>query len=238
MKNLTSGESYIGLAQADHGPYIGTVVASVEEALGVKAEPRLAADNLGEWASIYPFSAFLGSYRFNTKPYLLLMQGAAATTTTTTETLLPGGPFPELSVVDDQYDPATGVRSFSILSVSPTYTWTVIAFEAEVVDWSITDSEPLKGHAPYVVRHVAGYGNDAWKLSLSVKVPEDKRAEAEAGRWKIRFEFTALEQENFAGHGQERLRVGGLGMLGVVKQVLPVWTTPTWLSSVVQVWEL
>ncbi|KAI8140930.1 hypothetical protein BJV82DRAFT_621619 [Fennellomyces sp. T-0311] len=228
LKNLTSGESYVGFAEADGGPYIETVVATVEDALGVKAETRQGAENANEWASIYPFSAFLGGYRFNTKPYL---QANSAQ-----PDQLPG-PFPKLTVQNDKYDAATGIRSFSIVSVSPTYTWTVIAFDGHVVDWSITDSAPLDHSTHYVIRHVVGYGNDAWKLDLSVKVPEDKRAEAKAGKWKMRFEFTALEKENFAGLGVER-PTGGIGILGVVRDVLPIWTTPTWLSSVVEVWEL
>ncbi|KAI9497389.1 hypothetical protein BDB00DRAFT_804285 [Zychaea mexicana] len=228
LKNLTSGESHVGFAEADHGPYIETVVTAVEDALGVKAEARHGSENANEWASIYPFSAFLGGYRFNTKSYLEA-NGVKPDD-------LPG-PFPKLSAQNDKYDPATGVRSFSIVSVSPTYTWTVIAFDADVLTWSITDSEPLEGPTHYIVRHVVGHGNDAWKLDLSVRVPEDKRAEAKAGKWKMRFEFTALEKENFAGHGIER-PTGGVGILGVVRDVLPIWTTPTWLSSVVKVWEL
>ncbi|KAI9266828.1 hypothetical protein BDA99DRAFT_506777 [Phascolomyces articulosus] len=228
LKNLTSGESHVGFGEADHGPYIETVVTAVEDALGVKSEARHGSENANEWASIYPFSAFLGGYRFNTKPYLEANGVGAAD--------LPG-PFPQLSIQNDKYDSKTGIRSFSIVSVSPTYTWTVISFDAEVLEWSITDSEPLEGPRHYIVRHVVGHGNDAWKLDLSVRVPEDKREEAKAGRYKMRFEFTALETENFAGHGIER-SIGGVGILGVVRDVLPIWTTPTWLSSVVEVWEL
>ncbi|KAG2227737.1 hypothetical protein INT45_004779 [Circinella minor] len=228
LKNLTSGESHVGFAEADHGPYIETIVTAMEDALDVKAEARHGSENANEWASIYPFSAFLGGYRFDTKPYLEA-NGASPVD-------LPG-PFPKLSIQNDKYDPTTGIRSFSVVSVSPTYTWTVIAFDAEVVDWSITDSDPLEGPRHYIVRHVVGHGNDAWKLDLSVRVPEDKLAEAEEGKWKMRFEFTALETENFAGHGIER-SIGGVGILGVVRNVLPIWTAPTWLSSVVEVWEL
>ncbi|KAI9318759.1 hypothetical protein BX666DRAFT_1855668 [Dichotomocladium elegans] len=231
LKNLTSGESHVGFAQADHGPYIETVVASVEEALGVQAYERSGPEHTNEWASIYPFSEFLGGYRFDTKPYM----DAHGTPSSLTDPFV--GPFPHLSIQNDKYDPATGVRSFSVVAVSPTYTWTVIAFDGLVLDWSIADEQPMPHSSHYVVRHVAGYGNNAWKLDLAVQVPEDKRAEAEAGTWKMRFEFTALEEENFAGHNIER-KMGDVKILSVIRDVLPIWTTPTWLSSVVQVWEL
>lgn len=238
LKNLTSGEITVGVAQADHGPYIQTIVDSLEQELGVTAEIRDASSNMNDWDSIYPFSAFLGGYRFNVEPYIRhhsSIQDLKQTKSNLLDTLT--GPFPEIKILNDQYNPETGVRSFSIVCLSPTYTWTVIAFDGHVIDWSIQDEQPLNHSSHYVVRHVSGYGNDGWTMNLSVKVPENERPQAEAGEWKIPFEFTALEKEAFAGRGEERL-VGGIGIMSVVQRSLPIWTTTTWLSSVVKVWDL
>ncbi|KAI8070896.1 hypothetical protein BC940DRAFT_235259 [Gongronella butleri] len=239
LKNLTSGESYVSVAEADHGPYINSVLDAMEQELAVSREERTGIYGLQDWDSIYPFSHFLGGYRFNTAPYIR--------THTTDVKMARGekplldahdGVFPVLTVHNDRYDAETGVRSLSIYSMSPSYTWTVISFDAHVVDWSIRDEQPLARPARYVVRHVNGYaGDNGWKLDVSVIVPEEERALAEKGEWKLRVEFTALEGENFAGREQERL-VGGVGMLGVVKRILPEWTTTTWLSTVVQDWHL
>lgn len=234
LKNLTSGEISVGIAQADHGPYIQTIVDSLETELGVQAETRVASSNMNDWDSIYPFSAFLGGYRFDVEPYIR-QHATTATTTDLFDSL--SGPFPEVKVFNDSYNSETGVRSFSVVCLAPSYTWTVIAFDGEVVDWSIKDEAPLPTSSHYVVRHVSGYGNDGWTIDLSIKVPEEHRKEAEAGNYKIRFEFTALEKEAFAGRGEERL-VGGVGIMSVVQRSLPIWTTTTWLSSVVKIWNL
>jgi hypothetical protein len=233
LKNLTSGEITIGVAQADHGPYVQTIVDSLEEELGVEAEARGAINNMNDWDSIYPFSAFLGGYRFNVEPYI--REHATEIGDQLFDSL--SGPFPEVKIYNDSYNPETGVRSFSILCLSPTYTWTVIAFDGLVVDWSIEDEEPVSVSSHYVVRHVSGFGNDGWTMDLSVKVPEVDRKAAENGEYKIRFEFTALEKESFAGRGEERL-IGGVGIMSVIQRSLPIWTTTTWLSSVVKIWDL
>ncbi|KAI8084064.1 uncharacterized protein B0P05DRAFT_536029 [Gilbertella persicaria] len=237
LKNLTSGEITVGVAQADHGPYIQTIVDSLEHELEVKAEIRDASSNMNDWDSIYPFSAFLGGYRFDVSPYIRKHTSLSKLKSDAPLMDSLSGPFPEVKVFNDSYDPVTGIRSLSLVCLSPSYTWTVIAFDGHVVDWSIQDEKPLSTSSHYVVRHVSGYGNDGWTLDLSVKVPEQDRAKAESGEWKIRFEFTALEKEGFAGKGEERM-IGDIGIMSVVRRSLPIWTTTTWLSSVVKVWDL
>lgn len=235
LKNLTSGEITVGIAQADHGPYIQTVIDSLEQELNVNAEVREGASNMNDWDSIYPFSAFLGGYRFNVEPYIRKHSTQDLTSTSLFDSI--NGPFPEVKIYNDSYDATTGIRSFSLVCLSPTYTWTVIAFDGLVVDWSIQDEEPLKISSHYVVRHVSGFGNDGWTMDLSVKVPESERENAARGEWKMQFEFTALEKEGFAARGEERL-IGGVGIMAIVQRSLPIWTTTTWLSSVVKIWNL
>ncbi|ORZ24635.1 hypothetical protein BCR42DRAFT_403350 [Absidia repens] len=237
LKNLTSGESYIAVAEADKGPYINTVLDSLKVELNVDVEKRLGSENMKDWDSVYPFSHFLGGYRFNTEPYIRTHANDVKVSQAINLADEFPGPFPVLTVHNDTYNSATGVRSFSIYSMAPSYTWTVISFDGHVVDWSIQNEAPLSYPSHYVVRHVTGFGNDGWKLDLSIKVPEEERPLAEIGKWKMQFEFTALEKEGFADRGEERL-IGGVGMLGVIQRALPSWTSTTWLSSSVQEWEL
>lgn len=238
MKNLTSGEITVGVAQADHGPYIQTVIDSLEKELEVTAEARDASHNMNDWDSIYPFSAFLGGYRFDVAPYVRKHSQSEELKSAGSNLMDSlSGPFPEVKVYNDSYNPETGIRSFSVACMSPSYTWTVIAFDGHVVDWSIEDEQPLSTSSHYVVRHVSGYGNDGWKIDLSIKVPESERKQAELGQWKMKFEFTALEKEGFASRGEER-KIGGVGVMAAVQRSLPIWTSTTWLSSVVQVWDL
>ncbi|KAI9248658.1 hypothetical protein BY458DRAFT_464891 [Sporodiniella umbellata] len=228
LKNLSSGEISLGLAQADQGPYLQTVVQALEQQFNVTAEPRTAPHHGSDWDSIYPFSAFLGGYRLDLLPYLHTHLNSAPA--------LPG-PFPELKVLKDHFDPATGIRSFTLLCLAPTYTWTVLAFDGHVVDWSIQDEIPQPNTAHYVVRHVSGYGNDGWTLHLAFNVPLHQHSLALQNQWKVTFEFTALEEESFANAQQER-PIGDVRVLTLVQNLLPDWTSTTWLSSVVQRWEL
>ncbi|CAO3581620.1 unnamed protein product [Absidia cylindrospora] len=237
LKNLTSGESYIAVAEADKGPYINTVLDSLKTELNVDVEKRIGSENMKDWDSVYPFSHFLGGYRFNTEPYIRTHANDDKISRAINFADAFPGPFPVLTVHNDTYNAATGVRSFSIYSMAPSYTWTVISFDGHVVNWSIQNEAPLSYPSHYVVRHVTGFGNDGWKLDLSIKVPEEDRSLAAIGKWKMQFEFTALEKEGFADRGEERL-IGGVGMLGVIQRALPSWTSTTWLSSSVQEWEL
>ncbi|KAI8997490.1 hypothetical protein BDB01DRAFT_840777 [Pilobolus umbonatus] len=239
LKNLTSGEISLGVAQADRGPYIDIIVESIQKEFEVEPEVRNAAQgNMNDWDSIYPFSAFLGGYRFNMEPYIrknINIDESVRSDFDLVNALT--GPFPEMKLHNDSYDPETGIRSFSIICLAPTYTWTVIAFDAQVVDWSIQDEQPLAESSHYVVRHVSGYGNEGWTMDVSVRVPESERKKAETGEWKLRFEFTALEKEAFAGKGEERL-IGNVGVMTAVKKTLPIWTATTWLTTVVKIWHL
>lgn len=55
LKNLTSGEAHIYVAQSDYGPFFELVVSDLENAFGVQAEPRGGERFLSDWDSIYPF---------------------------------------------------------------------------------------------------------------------------------------------------------------------------------------
>ncbi|CAM0140646.1 hypothetical protein VKS41_006671 [Umbelopsis sp. WA50703] len=240
LKNITSGESSIIVAEADKAAYTLPIIHKLEEAFDVPAEVRVGSLHAAEWDSVYPFSAFLGGYRFDTNNYIkshTSNSSLAASSEPIGFQLV--GKIPSVKSFDSVYDHSTGIRSFSVVAIAPTYTWTVISFDAHVLSWSIGDTEPLNHTSHYVVRHVGGYGSDGWRLDLKVLVPEDIRAQGEeaAKAWTMRAEFTALEKEGFAHRGEERL-VGGVGMLSEVQKLLPIWTSTTWFGSVVGVWDL
>ncbi|CAO3689480.1 unnamed protein product [Umbelopsis ramanniana] len=240
IKNITSGEASIIVAEADKGPYTMPIVHQLEEAFGVPAEKRGGLVHAGDWDSVYPFSAFLGGYRFDSNQYIKdhTSNGTLAASSEPVGLQLSGN-VPTVKSFDSQYDHKTGIRTFSVISIAPSFTWTVISFDAHVVSWNIGDTQPLNQTSHYVVRHVGGYGSDGWRLNLQVLVPEHIRQQGEAAAqaWTMRAEFTALEKEGFADRGDERL-IGGVGMLAEVRKLLPIWTSTTWFGSVVGVWDL
>jgi hypothetical protein len=240
IKNITSGEASIIVAEADKGPYIQPIINTLEDAFGVAAERRGGPLHASDWDSVYPFSAFLGGYRLDTNEYIKAHTGNETLAVSSEPVGLQlAGKIPTVKSFDSHYDHSTGIRSFSIVSIAPSFTWTVISFDAHVISWSIGDTEPLNQASHYVVRHVGGYGSDGWRLDLKVLIPEHVRQQGEeaARAWTMRAEFTALEKEGFADRGQERL-IGGVGMLAEVRKLLPIWTSTTWFGTVVGVWDL
>lgn len=146
------------------------------------------------------------------------------------------GPIPIISSSNVIYDPQTRTRSLSILCSYDSYTWTVISFNAHVLDWSIGDSMPLDHATHYVVRHVGGYGSNGQRLDLKIQVP-DHLTNREAENWKLRVEFTAMEKEVYGAHKVER-EIAGVKVLAKIDEVLPEWVSTTWLGTIVGVWEL
>ncbi|OZJ05360.1 hypothetical protein BZG36_01535 [Bifiguratus adelaidae] len=234
MKNMTSGEAHVYIAEADQGPFFTPIIPKLEEALGQPAEHRVHETSNTDWDSVYPFSAFLSSYRIDAGPYIR-QETNDKHIAASTGSLAPyfDFPLPHVEARNITYDPITRQRSFTVACHVPSYTWTVISFDAHVLDWSIGNEEPLNYTSHYVVRNVNGYGSQDWQLDLAIRVPDD----ADPATYKLRAEFTAMDKEGFAAHGDERL-IGGVRVLQRVKEVLPNWTTGTWLGSVVGVWEL
>ncbi|GAB5585290.1 hypothetical protein Unana1_00190 [Umbelopsis nana] len=240
LKNITSGQSSVIVAEADKGPYIQPIISTLENAFGVSAEMRGGPLHASDWDSVYPFSAFLGGYRLDTNEYIKShTKNETLAVSSEPVGLQLAGKIPTVKAFDSHYDHSTGIRSFSIASIAPTFTWTVISFDAHVISWSIGDTKPMNHTSHYVVRHVGGYGSDGWRLDLQVLVPEHIRRQGEdaARTWTMRAEFTALEKEGFADRGEERL-IGGVGMLAEVRRLLPIWTSTTWFGTVVGVWDL
>ncbi|KAI7862013.1 hypothetical protein BDF14DRAFT_1861093 [Spinellus fusiger] len=235
LKNLTSGEISISIAQADRGPHIQAIVETIEHTLGVPASQARLFGGASDWDVVHPFGAFLGGYTFDSEPFVRSRLSQEVKNTPLLE--LMSAPFPSVAVHNDVYDPVTGIRSFTVLYVAPTYIWNIVNFDGHITQWDIEGQDPEDISIHYIIRHISGYGSDGWKFNLAVKVPEAERPLAERGEWKMRLEFTGMERENFPGTGKERL-LAGVGVLAEIRKSIPAWTAPAWLSAVVQVWHI
>ncbi|KAL1916411.1 uncharacterized protein VTP21DRAFT_5602 [Calcarisporiella thermophila] len=225
LKNITSGETYLHVAQPDRGPFFEHVLDGFESAFGVRAEYRHHAQNPSDWDSIYPFSEFLESYRLDTAPYIEARAEPHPGSSRVPRDLMLKE-LPDLRADNVTYDPVTRTRSLTILCHFPSYTWNVIAFDAHVVDWSINTPPYSRSHH-YVIRHAGGHGYNSWRMDLTYKSERNE---------KLRFHFTALEREGFEKNEERPVR--GVKVLGQVKEIVPEWVTGSYLGTLVGVWEL
>ncbi|KAG0324209.1 hypothetical protein BG004_003521 [Podila humilis] len=255
LRNLTSGESLLHVAHADPGPIL-PYVAQVEETFNVKAEFRSGGKHPDDWNSVYPFSQFLDSYVLDTTPYIrshTTNKTIANSDKPLTELIEDG---PKLVAENVKFDQGTGIRSMTILCTHPNYIWTVSAFDAEVVSWSLDIPVPTKDRFHYVVRNAGGYRSDGWRLDLVYRVPDqghqkqgisndnsknnnNKKNDNVEESHLLRVELTAMETEGFGKDLERELK--GSGDIGVLRQVVstrPDYVTLTYFSSVVSVFFL
>lgn len=80
-----------------------------------------------------------------------------------------------ISTEKDVWHPSNNSRSLTLIMDHPGLIWTVIAFDAHVLSWSLDNSPP-----PYYTRHhvkeASFYGVDRWTADLVVNatVPDEK----------------------------------------------------------------
>ncbi|KAF9925977.1 hypothetical protein FBU30_004330 [Linnemannia zychae] len=231
VRNMVSGESELYIAHADPGPFYEPYVTKVETLFDTKSVFRSAEANPGDWGTIYPFNQFLESYVIDTTPYIK----AQTKNQTIAQSQVPLTAYvqqtPRLTAEKVTYDPETGLRKLTILCTHPNYIWTVATFDAHVVSWSLTSSDPFPHPSHYVIRHVGAFASDGWTLELEYMAsgPDDK----------LTVELTSTETEGF-GKDEERELVGS-GNIGVMRKVLqsrPEWVSLTYFGAIVDRFQL
>ncbi|CEL53123.1 putative zinc metalloprotease C1259,02c OS=Schizosaccharomyces pombe (strain 972 / ATCC 24843) GN=SPCC1259.02c PE=3 SV=1 [Rhizoctonia solani AG-1 IB] len=159
VENITSGDYTLQLGVADAAPGFEKLVNDVASEFGAPgAKPTLNVmdDWNPDWDVLYPFSQFVTSYKVS-------------------------APRPEgyesswqkiftVKAYDDMLDFATGTRKLTLKISHPGLIWTVIAFDAWVVDWSL-DSPPPHGVARHHIKEASFYGTNEWSIRLEIKVP-------------------------------------------------------------------
>lgn len=64
-----------------------------------------------------------------------------------------------------------GTRNITITVTHPGLIWTVIAFDAHVLKWSLDDNPPDE-HARHRLKEASFYGHDTYSFDLLIKVSE------------------------------------------------------------------
>ncbi|CAE6479620.1 unnamed protein product [Rhizoctonia solani] len=152
VENITSGEYTLQLGAADAAPGFERLVGELAAefgAPGAKASLNVMDDWNPDWD-------FVTSYKL-AAPRPQGYESHWAKTFT-------------VKAFDDMLDFATGTRRLTLKISHPGLIWTVIAFDAWVVNWSL-DSPPPHGVARHHIKEASFYGTNEWSIDLEIKVP-------------------------------------------------------------------
>ncbi|KAF7431225.1 hypothetical protein PC9H_006946 [Pleurotus ostreatus] len=178
LENITSQEQHLHIATADGAPGFDLLANSIaglftgkEEALSLEA----MHDHNPNWDPLFPFSAFLTPYKVDLVVDPTYVSPWASGNTFT------------VSAINDVTDFAQGTRSFTLRIYHPGVIWTVIAFDAHVLKWTLDDNPPDE-FARHHVKEASFYGIDTWSVDMVIKLPDSSSSSSPpSGALKVDF---------------------------------------------------
>ncbi|TFY54790.1 hypothetical protein EVG20_g9564, partial [Dentipellis fragilis] len=160
---ITTSERFLHIGAADGAPGLDALVAEITAefgAPGTSAVQEIMDDNNSDWDILYPFSSFMSPYKV-----------AVPTPPDYVSPFAAGGPQEfTVSAVNDMVDLKAGTRSLTLKVTHPGVIWTVIAFDAHVLKWTLDDSPPDE-HTRHFIKEGSYYGVETWTVDLVVKIP-------------------------------------------------------------------
>ncbi|KAI0032979.1 hypothetical protein K488DRAFT_48677 [Vararia minispora EC-137] len=163
IDNVTSHERHLHIGAADGAPGFDALVEDIAAHFGVAgvgAAPEDMNDYNGDWDVLYPFSAFMSPY----KVPLPVETGFVS----------PHAGGQEKAFVvrakNDVVDAKAGTRSLTLEIVHPDIIWTVIAFDAHVLKWSLDDAPPDE-YTRHHIKEASFHGTDVWTVDLILHQP-------------------------------------------------------------------
>lgn len=162
-EDLVTGKQNLHIAAADGAAGFDGLVHEIATRFGADGVPPQVAimdDYNGDWDTLYPFSVFLSPYRIEL-PVDPAADAAAS--------LPPVHRF-TVTAVNDRIDEQAGKRHLTLKIDHPGIIWTVIAFDAHVLQWTL-DNTPPDEFVRHHIKEASFYGTDAWNLSVTIKHP-------------------------------------------------------------------
>ncbi|KAI6096899.1 hypothetical protein EDD16DRAFT_1670945 [Pisolithus croceorrhizus] len=160
-ENMMTRDQHLHIAAADGAPGFDTLVHAMAEKFGVEGIPptRVIMDAYnGDWDILYPFSTFLSPYKIDL-PF-----------DPTYMSLVPVEQQFTVTAINDSVDEIAGTRRLTLKIDHPGIIWTVIAFDAYVLQWTL-DNDPPDKFARHHIREASFYGTDTWHVSMLIKYP-------------------------------------------------------------------
>ncbi|KAF8972707.1 hypothetical protein BDZ97DRAFT_1649998 [Flammula alnicola] len=181
LENITTNEHHLHLAAADGAPGFKDLVHDIVREFGttdVDPVPVVMDDYNSDWDPLYPFSAFLTPYKVPLAVHPGYVspwvngQEFVVTSVSHNENLLPG------------------TRNITVTISHPGLIWTVIAFDAHVLKWSLDDNPPDE-HVRHHIKEGSFYGHDTYSFDMVVQNPPGT---SEAGA-EILVNFIGLQEK-------------------------------------------
>lgn len=160
-ENMMTGGQHLHIAAADGAPGFDTLVHAMAEKFGVEGTPptRVTMDAYnGDWDILYPFSTFLSPYKID-----LPLDPTYIAPTLVEERFT-------VTAINDSIDDIAGTRRLTLKIDHHGIIWTVIAFDAHVLEWTL-DNDPPDKFVRHHVREASFYGTDTWHVSMLIKYP-------------------------------------------------------------------
>ncbi|KAL1744532.1 hypothetical protein HDZ31DRAFT_82588 [Schizophyllum fasciatum] len=198
MENVTSGEHKLHIGGFDAAPDFEILAREIATALPAAAPgttfgavPMTPYNS--DWNTLYPVSAFLSPYAVN------MEIGAGYVSPWVAD-----GPVFYARATRDERDEAAGTRALTLEMYHPGLIWSVIAFDADVLSWSL-DNDPPKGRSRHHIKEASFHGVDRWEVELVIRdegdIVIDYVGMQEGGIWparKARFEAKGGEDAPLA----------------------------------------
>ncbi|KAF8885097.1 hypothetical protein CPB84DRAFT_1816896 [Gymnopilus junonius] len=197
-ENVTSSEHHLHLATADGAPGFHRLVEEIAEefsATGMTPVPIVMNDDNSDWDNLYPFSAFLTPYKIP-----LAIDPSYVSPWASSQQFV-------VMAVEHNEHFLPGTRNLTVHVLHPGLIWTVVAFDAHVLQWSIDDNPPNE-YARHHIKEGSFYGTDTYSFDMVVKVPSDKPEDT-----RILINFIGLEEKGMWPAKKAVKAQGGASML-------------------------
>jgi len=155
--NITSHERHLHVGAADGAPGFDQLVNDIAANFGVVGTQAVLEDMHdwnGDWDILYPFSSFMSPYKIP----LPIESGFVSP--------FAGGERAfKIEAVNDTVDALAGTRSLTLQITHPGLIWTVIAFDAYVLQWTLDDAPPNE-YMRHHIKEASFFGVDRWSVDL------------------------------------------------------------------------
>ncbi|CAO1635451.1 unnamed protein product [Sympodiomycopsis kandeliae] len=176
VHNLTSGEWYMNLGSADPAP--SKIIQSLADGLqaefglpGEKASLQQMTKYNPDFDILYPVSSFITPWKFRL-PRPDYEAGSDKSLTRWTSDATPGQNF-IIRSHSEVIDLDARTRKLTLEIYHPSIIWSVLAFDAEVLEWDLP-SQPPKGYRRHHIKEVSRYGSDTWSIDLLLRIQESE----------------------------------------------------------------
>jgi len=185
VENVTTNEHHLHLAAADGAPGFELLVKDIAEEFGATGDmpaPVIMDDYNNDWDILYPFSAFLTPYKV---PLSLDPSYVSP--------WVNGKSFVITSINHDT-NSIPGTRNITVQVSHPQLIWTVIAFDAHVLKWSLDDNPPDE-YARHHIKEGSFYGTDTYSFDMIVKLPPPSASGSDESTQGILVNYIGLHEK-------------------------------------------